>query len=1258
MKKQLLLLLLLSFGFAKGQVGIGTTTPNSTSALEIVSNTKGILIPRLTLAQRNTIVSPPVSLLIYQTDNSPGYYYFNGTVWTILKTDLSSVNKINDLLDGKSSTGGSAVFLGVQSGLLDDGTDNRNTGLGFQSLKTNISGIYNTAVGHNALLNNKGNYNSGFGGNALFSNTTGTLNTGVGVNSLYANITGTRNLALGVNAMRYNTSGNYNTATGNSSLFNLTVGNRNNAIGFEFMFSSTGAYRNTANGFRSLYFNLTGSFNTAIGYEAGYNSLGAYNVFLGYNSGYNEIGSNKLYIENRGANANNALIYGEFGIDNTSTGNILRTNSQFQIGNPTLSGYAFPMSDGTNGQILQTNGSGGLTWINSSLLGTDNQNLTSAILTGTTLQINIENGNSASIDLAPLQDGGAQKINDLLDGKSNPSGETTFLGKNSGLNDSGALINKNIGLGSNALKSNINGFHNVAVGAYSLFKNTNSVNTAIGSFSMYNNISGSQNTAVGKATLNDNVSGSYNTAVGYITLLKNTVSSNTAFGAYTLYNTVNGPRNSAFGDHAGFYNVSGSGNVFMGFHAGFYETGSNKLYIENLHADENNALIYGDFGTDVTSAGNILRTNSQFQIGNPNLTGYAFPTIDGVNGQVLQTDGAGGLSWVNTTLLGTDNQNLTSATLTGTTLQINIENGNSTSIDLAPLQNGGVIKINDLSDGKSDNDGTQNGSSIFLGINAGLNDDGNDRRNIGIGFNSLQANTIGVSNTATGYQTLLSNTIGQWNTAIGYQSMLGNTSGNNNTAIGYFSLYSNTAGVYNNAFGVNSLFSNTTGQQNIAVGNSALYSNTTGNENIAIGVNTLRNNSTGYYNTVSGARAMFSNTSGIYNTAIGWEALKSNNSNYNTSIGANTLKANTSGISNTALGTNSLIINTTGHWNTGLGVNSLYHNISGNLNVASGVYALFSNTQGNNNVAMGVNTLYNNTTGNANVAIGISPLYYNTSGGNNVAIGASTMFRNTNSFYNTAVGFQALSFNTIGSGNSAFGSNAALNNVSGSANTAIGNNAMYNNVSGSVNTAIGESSFTTAVNSGFSISTAIGYAAPISASQQIRLGNVNILSIGGFANWTNVSDARFKKNIKEDVKGLDFILKLRPVTYQLNLDTIDSYLKIPDSISKGKNNELLKFRKLKEKEIQTGFIAQEVEAAAKKSNFEFSGIDKPKNKNDYYGLRYAEFVVPLVKAVQEQQKEINTLKQNSKKKEKEIDLLKRELENQKKKIEKILKLIK
>ena len=58
--------------------------------------------------------------------------------------------------------------------------------------------------------------------------------------------------------------------------------------------------------------------------------------------------------------------------------------------------------------------------------------------------------------------------------------------------------------------------------------------------------------------------------------------------------------------------------------------------------------------------------------------------------------------------------------------------------------------------------------------------------------------------------------------------------------------------------------------------------------------------------------------------------------------------------------------------------------------------------------------------------------------------------------------------------------------------------------------------------------------------------------------------------------------------------------------------------------VRTGFIAQEVEAAANKLNYDFDGVDKPQTKDGVYGLRYGEFVVPLVKAVQELSKQNDT----------------------------------
>src|SRR5207253_9883966 len=67
---------------ASGAAGIGTTAPNASSLLEVKSTSKGVLIPRMTQTQRNAIALPATGLLIYQTDKTPGFYYYSGTAWT------------------------------------------------------------------------------------------------------------------------------------------------------------------------------------------------------------------------------------------------------------------------------------------------------------------------------------------------------------------------------------------------------------------------------------------------------------------------------------------------------------------------------------------------------------------------------------------------------------------------------------------------------------------------------------------------------------------------------------------------------------------------------------------------------------------------------------------------------------------------------------------------------------------------------------------------------------------------------------------------------------------------------------------------------------------------------------------------------------------------------------------------------------------------------------------------------------------------
>lgn len=64
-----------------GNVGIGTTTPGASSILDISSTTKGVVLPRMTQAQRKAIATPVAGMAIYQTDAVPGLRVYNGTNW-------------------------------------------------------------------------------------------------------------------------------------------------------------------------------------------------------------------------------------------------------------------------------------------------------------------------------------------------------------------------------------------------------------------------------------------------------------------------------------------------------------------------------------------------------------------------------------------------------------------------------------------------------------------------------------------------------------------------------------------------------------------------------------------------------------------------------------------------------------------------------------------------------------------------------------------------------------------------------------------------------------------------------------------------------------------------------------------------------------------------------------------------------------------------------------------------------------------------
>jgi hypothetical protein len=163
------------------------------------------------------------------------------------------------------------------------------------------------------------------------------------------------------------------------------------------------------------------------------------------------------------------------------------------------------------------------------------------------------------------------------------------------------------------------------------------------------------------------------------------------------------------------------------------------------------------------------------------------------------------------------------------------------------------------------------------------------------------------------------------------------------------------------------------------------------------------------------------------------------------------------------------------------------------------------------------------------------------------------------------------------------------------------------------------------------------------ADNQVSLGNtaVTTLFVAGSLVWP--SDGRLKKNIREDVPGLTFINLLRPVTYNYDVHGWNQLIGVKEDKNANLPNADDAIAR-KEKIRYTGFIAQEVEKVADKVKYDFSGVYKPQNDKDVYGLSYSDFVVPLVKAVQELSQQNDSLKKLNDIQQKQINDLQTRLD--------------
>lgn len=634
--------------------------------LDVKSTTKGLLVPRMTSVQRGTIVSPAFGLLVFDTDVNCFYYYdtsgwinlSKGQAWNVnpnyvFLTDINDKVGIgtstpnsklevradasftaNDTLfvvkdkngypvfavfpDGakvyvdetaKGSVGGFAVSGRTPTKLggsveyfrvtpdstriyVNDSLSSKSSVGGFAvSGRTPTKGVIrdyfsinkdSTRIYINDSLTAKGSVGGfavsgrtptkGSGNELLFINSDSTRiyvsDTSITKGSVGGFAVSGRTPTKG-EATKFMDMTKENYFIGHNSGSKNISGKYNSFVGYESGRSNDHGANNVFLGFMSGFTNSNGNNNTFLGHMAGYsNSTGSNNVFLGDSSGFtNSIGEQNIFLGNASGKANTEGNYNAFIGFRAGQKNTIGKNNSF-IGYQ--AGYT---NESGNNNSFIGNAAGWWTYKGSKnvFIGYKSGYLNYGTQEGT-----VFGGNNNIY------------IGDSTGYKNRTGYNNVFIGTNAGAGSPDYLSSKSV------------------------------FNVYIGYRAGYNDYEGDKNVCIGYQAGYWNKTADYQVFIGESAGFKHSTGNDNLFigyGAGIIHES--GASNVFIGANTGISNVSGASNVFIGNLAGRYETGSNKLFIDNQSRtneaiSRTNSLIYGEFNATTTSQ--VLRINGKVGI--------------------------------------------------------------------------------------------------------------------------------------------------------------------------------------------------------------------------------------------------------------------------------------------------------------------------------------------------------------------------------------------------------------------------------------------------------------------------------------------------------------------------------------------------------------------------------------------------------------------------------------------------------------------